>query len=139
MTHVKNLVVDDEKDSRDVIKLQLEQENCQFVEAENGEEAINTLRSENNMNNIHAILCDIRMPKMNGLECIDLINTEAPEIPVVVVTGYPDEELRATVMRKGVKVYLVKPVERQTMVDTFNNLVSYCRWPNESGPMGVFC
>ena len=120
----KILVVDDEEDVRDVIKLQLEGEKYQILEAEDGEMAINILRSGNNMINVGVILCDIRMPKVNGVQCIDYLRKEAPGIPVVVVTGYPDTEMAITLMKKGVKAYLVKPVAKDKLIGTVNKLIS---------------
>lgn len=123
MAKGKILVVDDEEDVRDVIKLHLEPEGYNIIEAEDGEKAISVLRSEDNMINVGVILCDIRMPKVNGIECIDFLKREAPGIPVVVVTGYPDTEMAASLMKKGVKHYLVKPVEKEKLLNTVNNIV----------------
>lgn len=123
MEHGKILIVDDEQDIREVIKLHLEGEGFNILEAESGEEAIATIRAEDNMVNVGLILCDIRMPKVNGVECIDFLRREAPGIPVVVVTGYPDTEMATALLKKGVKDYLVKPVEKQKLVDTVVKLV----------------
>jgi len=119
----KILVVDDEEDVRDVIRLHLEGAGYNILEAENGEDAIKTLRSEDNLVNVGVILCDIRMPKVNGIECIDFLRREAPGIPVVVVTGYPDTEMAANLMKKGVKDYLVKPVEKEKLLGTVKEMI----------------
>ena len=68
------------------------------------------------MMNVGVILCDIRMPKVNGVECIQFIREQAPGIPIVVITGYPDTELASDLMKKGVKDYLVKPVEKEKLL-----------------------
>ena len=120
----KIMVVDDEEDVRETIKLQLEAENYNVIEAENGEEAIKLLRSEDNLMNCGLILCDIRMPKVNGIEYIDYLKEQAPGIPVVVITGYPDTELAVGLMNKGVKDYLVKPVESEKLMKVVNKLVA---------------
>jgi two-component system chemotaxis response regulator CheY len=120
----KILVVDDEPDVRETIRIQLETANYNVLEAENGEEAIKVLRSENNMVNVGVILCDIRMPKVNGLECIQFFRQEAPGIPIVVVTAYPDPEMAANLMAAGVKDYLVKPVEREKLLGVVGELVA---------------
>ena len=108
----KILVVDDENDVRDVIRLQLEQKGFNVLEAVDGQDAINILQSGDNLVNVGLILCDIRMPKVNGVEAIEFLKKEAPGIPIVVITGYPDTELATGLMKKGVKDYLVKPVEK---------------------------
>lgn len=120
----KILVVDDEEDVRETIKLQLEAENYNVIEAENGEEAIKVLKSGDNLTNCGLILCDIRMPKVNGLECIAYFREQAPGIPIVVVTGFPDTEMAVDLMGKGVKDYLVKPVESEKLMKIVNKLVA---------------
>lgn len=120
----KVLVIDDEQDVRDVIRLQLEQHGLNVLEAENGEEAIKILHSENNLVNIGVILCDIRMPKINGIEAIDYLKKNAPGIPVVVITGYPDTELAVGLMKKGVKDYLVKPVEKEKLFQVVDDIIA---------------
>ena len=112
----KILVVDDENDVRDVIRLQLEQKGFNVLEAVDGQNAINILQSGDNLVNVGLILCDIRMPKVNGVEAIEFLKKEAPGIPIVVITGYPDTELATGLLKKGVKDYLVKPVEKDKLM-----------------------
>ncbi len=123
MRRSKILVIDDEEDVRDILQHHLKKENYPVLAAENGEEAIALLRQEHNRENIGLIFCDIRMPKVNGIECIDFLNKVFPEIPVVVLTGYPDMELAESLLNKGVKEYLVKPVERNILIRTTGELV----------------
>ncbi len=120
----KILVVDDEEDVRETIKLQLESENYNVIEAENGEEAIKVLKSGDNLTNCGLILCDIRMPKVNGIEYIDFLKEQAPGIPVVVITGYPDTEMAVGLLKKGVNDYLVKPVESEKLMKIVNKLIA---------------
>lgn len=124
MIRGKVLVIEDEKDVREVMKLQLRSGKYQILEAENGKAAIDILRSEDNMISVGAILCDLRMPVMNGVDCIDYLRKEAPGIPVVVVTGYPDAEMTTNLMKKGVKEYLVKPVAKEKLLGTVDKLVA---------------
>ena len=120
----KIMIVDDEEDVRETLRLQLESGNYNVIEAENGEEAIKLLRSEDNLTNCGLILCDIRMPKINGIEYIEYLKQQAPGIPVVVITGYPDTELAVGLMSKGVKDYLVKPVDSDKLMKVVNKLVA---------------
>ena len=73
MAKGKILVVDDEADVRDVLRLQLEHKGLNVLEAEDGQKAIEILKSGDNMVNIGLILCDIRMPKVNGVEYIEFL------------------------------------------------------------------
>lgn len=116
MAKGKILVVDDEQDVRDVIRLQLEQRGLNVLEAVDGQDAVDIIKSGDNLVNVGLILCDIRMPKVNGVECIEFLKQEAPGIPIVVITGYPDTELATSLMKKGVKDYLVKPVEKEKLM-----------------------
>ena len=124
MASGKILVVDDEADVRDVIKLQLESRGLNVLEAVDGQNAIDILKSGSNMMNVGVILCDIRMPKVNGVECIQFIREQAPGIPIVVITGYPDTELASDLLKKGVKEFLVKPVEKEKLLAVVDGLIS---------------
>jgi two-component system chemotaxis response regulator CheY len=124
MAKGKVIVVDDESDVREVIRLQLEQKGLNVLEAEDGQKAIEILRTGDNLVNVGLILCDIRMPKVNGVECIDYFKREAPSIPIVVITGYPDTELAIGLMKKGVKDYLVKPVEKEKLLAVVDEQIS---------------
>lgn len=124
MSKGKILVVDDEEEIRDVIRLHLEGAGYHIIEAENGEIAIQKLREEDNMVNVGLILCDIRMPKVNGHECTDFLRREAPGIPIIVVTGYPDTEMAVGMLNKGVKEYLVKPVGKEKLLKKVESLIA---------------
>jgi len=120
----KVLIIDDESDVRDVLKFHLSENNYQIIEAENGQEGMDLLKSGDNLSNVGVILCDIRMPKVNGIECIQYIRQEAPGIPIVVVTGFPDTQMAVNLLNEGVKEYLVKPVEKEKLVATVERLVA---------------
>ncbi len=118
------LIVDDEQDARDIYKDRLEKAGYNTLLAENGEEAIKILRSGNNMVNVGLILSDIRMPKVNGIECIEFLKQQAPGIPVVVLTGYPDTDMAANLISRGVKAYLVKPIDKERMLNLVKEIVT---------------
>ncbi len=124
MAKGKILIVDDEQDVRDIFSDRLEKGGYNPIVAENGEEAIALLRSGDNMINVGLIMCDIRMPKVNGIECIAFLKQEAPGIPVVVVTGYPDPDMARDLIARGIKEYLVKPVDNDTMMKMVNRIVA---------------
>ena len=124
MNRSKILVVDDEEEIREIIKLHLGNEKYQIIEAENGDEAIQILDNRDCMANVGLILCDIRMSRMNGIECVDYIKSNAPEIPVVVITGYPDATLAAHLTGKGIEDFLVKPVEKKVLLKTVEKLIA---------------
>ena len=112
----KILIIDDEAEVREVLRLHLESANYNVIEALDGEEAVNMMKSGSNLLQVGLIICDIRMPKVNGIEAIDYLKQNAPSIPVIVVTGYPDSELAVSLLKKGVKDYMVKPIEKAKLL-----------------------
>ena len=77
---------------------------------------IDVIGSDDNPLMVDVILCDLRMPTINGLEAIAFFRRQYPSVPVIVFTGYPDIELAADLLKKGVVDYIVKPVDRNTLV-----------------------
>lgn len=110
------LIVDDEAQIRKPISLNLAKAGYEVVEAEDGEQAIQTLGSDDHPLMVDAILCDIRMPKINGTEAITFFRTQYPGVPVVVLTGYPDLDMAVSLMKQGVLDYLVKPVSKEELL-----------------------
>ncbi len=109
------LVIDDETEVRDVIRLQLGGTRYELLEAEDGEQGIEFLNE--NALTVDVIICDVRMPKINGVEAVKYFHQEYPATPVIVLTGYPDVNLAVEFMKQGAVEYLVKPVEKEQLVD----------------------
>jgi len=123
-THGRILIIEDDPDIRDVLKLQLEQGGHQVIEAKDGEEGIDLMKKGSNLLQVGLIITDIRMPKVNGVEAIDYIKANAPSIPIMVITGYPETELAVSLLQKGVKDYLVKPVEKEVLLSKVSAILS---------------
>ena len=119
----KILIVDDEPESREAIKLYLTGEHYHFIEAENGEEAVKKLESGDNLVNLGLILCDINMPKVDGVQAMQYIRRNAPGIPIVAITGHPDMDTAKKLLHDGVKDYLIKPVNGEKLRTTVKNLI----------------
>jgi two-component system chemotaxis response regulator CheY len=111
----KILVVEDEAEIRKTIRLQLEGTIYEVLEAEDGEQGIQILDNENILE-VVVILCDVRMPKVNGVEAVAYFRENYPSIPIIVLTGYPDTQLAVDFMKVGVVEFLVKPVEKSELV-----------------------
>jgi len=109
------LVVDDESDIRKVVRLTLQKAGYHVLEAENGEKAIETINSGENRLLLDVIICDIRMPKVNGIEAIAYFRQNYPRVPLIVLTGFPDTDMATSLLRQGVVDYLVKPVEGEKL------------------------
>jgi len=117
------LVVDDEAQVRKPISIMLAKDGYEVVEAQDGEEAIEALQSGDNPLMVDTVLCDIRMPNINGKEAIAYFRSQFPGVPIVVMTGYPDVELAVSLMRQGVRDYLIKPVTKEELLDVIRKSV----------------
>ncbi len=110
------LVVDDEPYVRTVVRMILEKAGYDVLEAENGEKAIEAINAGENRLVLDAVICDIRMPHINGVQAIDYFQNAYPHVPVIVLTAYPETEMAVSFMRSGIADYLVKPVEAQKLM-----------------------
>ncbi|HVG02602.1 MAG TPA: response regulator [Nitrospira sp.] len=110
------LLVDDEQSIRKPIRIALLQAGYDVVEAVDGREAIDILSTGDNPLLVDAILCDIRMPRINGIDAICFFRSHYPSIPVIVLTGYPDWNLAVTLMKMGVRDYLMKPISKEELL-----------------------
>ena len=110
------MIVDDEDNVRKVLRLTLAKAGYDVVEAQHGGEGIKTIGSDDNAFMLDVILCDIRMPKINGLEAIAFFQQQYPSVPIIVVTGYPDQKMATDLLSRGVFDYLVKPVEKEKLL-----------------------
>jgi DNA-binding NtrC family response regulator len=111
----KVLIIDDEEDIRKTIRLQLKGTDFEVIEAENGEKGIEFLSTDPLA--VDVIICDIRMPKIDGVEAVAYFRREYPSTPVIVLTGYPDTNLAVQFLKDGVVEYLVKPVEKEKLIE----------------------
>jgi len=109
------LIVDDEPDIRKVVRMTLEKAGYEVLDAEDGEKAIEVINTGENRMMLDVMVCDIRMPKINGIEAIAYFQKEYPRVPLIVLTGFPDTEMATSLLRQGVVDYLVKPVEGERL------------------------
>jgi len=111
---VSILIVDDEPDVPDLFRQRFRREARQGVYvlhfAASGEEALNQLAGEIRPQLI-VILSDINMPGMDGLELLRLVKERRPDLPVMMVTAYGDDERRRRAAEHGAAEFLTKPVD----------------------------
>ena len=115
------LVVEDNEDSRYVMRLALEVLGYRVCEAENGEEAITVADRERP----NAILMDITMPVLDGLKATARIR-ERPgleTIPIIAVTAHQDIDLRAGALASGFTAYVTKPIDFDWLDDLIKGLL----------------
>ena len=115
----KILIVEDEKAIRNVLKKIISAENAsyQISEAENGLEAYEMIQKEN----YDLILCDIKMPKMDGVEFLGKCMELNPETTVVMISGHGDIETAVDCMKKGAFDFISKPPDLNHLMNTLRN------------------
>lgn len=101
------LVIDDELDIREMIKLSLTLQGYQVFTAEGGERGIEIAREHEN--ELDLIITDIKMPGMNGLELLERLNELVPHVGVIVVTGYVSPDAITRCEKLGAEEILRKP------------------------------
>lgn len=108
------LIVDDERDILDLIEYNLKKEGFVVVTAEDGEEGIEKARQVKP----DLVLLDIMMPKMDGLEVIDLMRQDAnlKDIPVIFLTARSDEKTEVKGLDRGADDFLTKPISTTKLV-----------------------
>lgn len=110
------LVVDDEDSIRSLLRMMLTQAGYDVEEADDGGKAVEVLNSGDNPLMLDAIICDIRMPRINGVEAIAYFRAQYSSLPVIVLTGYHDEPLASSLRRQGIVEFLEKPAEREQIL-----------------------
>lgn len=117
------LFVDDEQFVLDGIKRLLREyrDQWQMEFAPNGKEALNIVKEQN----IDVIISDIRMPEMTGLELLEKLQADdnTKQIPVVILTGFPDRNLKYQALELGAVDLLNKPVNKEDLVARIKNVL----------------
>ena len=114
---MKILIIDDEKAICNTLKEILEYEKYEIDIANDGMEGIRKMQSSN----FDLVLCDIKMPKMDGLEVLTKIQEIKPEIPVVMISGHGTIETAVDAIRKGAFDYISKPPDLNRLLVTVRN------------------
>ncbi len=118
------LIVDDEAELRKSMRLVLTKADYQVADAEDGQQAIEAIRSGDNPLAVSAVICDLVMPKVNGMEAIAFFRSQFPGVPILVLTGHPNIENMTELYKQGVVDYLVKPIAPEKLLAAVEKAVS---------------
>jgi len=115
----KILIIEDEAAIRRVlVKILSEESDTYHVEeAEDGLAGIKKIKKED----YDLVLCDIKMPKMDGVEVLEAIKKIKPEIPIVMISGHGDIDTAVNTMRLGAFDYISKPPDLNRLLNTVRN------------------
>ena len=133
MSAIRVLVVDDEKDFASAIVAQLARRGFQASAAFSGPEALESIQADD----YDAVVLDLKMPGMDGLETLQKIRRIAPHLEVIVLTGHGTVAAGIGGMQLGAADFLQKPVHIQTLCTAIEAAVerSGGRQSGETDPM----
>ena len=115
---MKVLIIDDERAIRRALKEILEYENCQVLEAENGKEGLEMIRS----NSLDVIFCDIKMPLVDGMELLEQVQGEGNEVPIVMISGHGTLETAVQAIKIGAFDFIEKPLDLNRILVILRNV-----------------
>lgn len=121
--HGSILVVDDDNAVCNFISTLLNKHGYSVIACESGKEALAKLQD----NKIDAVLTDIIMPVVSGVEILEKIHETNPEIPVILMTGYPDIDTAVDAIKKGVFDFIVKPYKPEQLIHSLEKALKYKR------------
>jgi len=111
------LIIDDEKAIRKTLSEILSYEGYKIDEAGDGEEGLRKF----NEKVFDVVLCDIKMPKMDGLEFLDKAGESNPDVPVIMISGHGTIETAVEAVKKGAYDYIAKPPDLNRLLITIRN------------------
>ena len=110
------LIVEDEEAIRRVLKKVLTEDDNKnkIIEASDGVEAINKIKSEN----LELVICDIKMPKKDGIDVLNFLKTFDDKIPIIMISGHGDLKTAVMAMRKGAFDFIEKPPDLNSLLSS---------------------
>ncbi|MBS1765587.1 MAG: sigma-54-dependent Fis family transcriptional regulator [Bacteroidetes bacterium] len=115
MAHI--LIIDDEKSIRHSLKEILEYESYKVDEAPDGIEGIKMAEKTK----YDLIFCDIKMPKMDGIEVLENLHSKCPEVPMVMISGHGNIDTAVEAIKKGAFDFIAKPLDLNRILITVRN------------------
>ncbi len=102
------LIADDDKTVRDFLQKYLNQKGfAQVISVGSGEEAVKKVETEN----IKLVFLDVKMPGLTGIDVLRQIKKIKKDVGVIMITGYPEEEVTKEAIKEGAYDYIIKPFD----------------------------
>ena len=106
------LIVDDEKNYLTILSAILEEEGFEVLTAQSGQEALEIHKSSD----LDLMLTDMRMPGMDGIELLEAIKNNDPDLPVIMMTAHGTVDKAVEAMQKGAYTYVLKPFDNERLI-----------------------
>ncbi|MDI3521425.1 MAG: two-component system, NtrC family, nitrogen regulation response regulator NtrX [Anaerophaga sp.] len=124
----KILVIDDQKSIRNTLRDILEYEKHEVVLAENGPEGLEHFEADK----FDAVLLDIKMPDMDGMEVLDKMMQSSPDTPVIMISGHGNIDTAVEAIKKGAYDFIEKPLDLNRLLVTIRNGIDKKELVNET-------
>ncbi|RIH66607.1 sigma-54-dependent Fis family transcriptional regulator [Mariniphaga sediminis] len=124
----KILVIDDERSIRNTLKDILEYEKYEVDLAEDGKKGLEMVKHTE----YDIILCDIKMPGLDGIEVLEQLNTQAVDSPVVMISGHGNIDTAVESIKKGAYDFIEKPLDLNRLLITIRNAMDKSTLVNET-------
>lgn len=111
------LIIDDEESIRTTLKDILEYEDYEVDTASNGEEGLKMI----NADEYDVVLCDVKMPKMDGIEILEIAHRQNPEVQFIMVSGHANIDTAVEATRKGAYDFIQKPADLNRLLVSIRN------------------
>ena len=111
------LIIDDEKAIRKTLSEILSFEGYKIDEASDGEEGLKRFKEKS----YDVVLCDIKMPKIDGIEFLQKAGESNPDIPIIMISGHGNIETAVEAVKKGAYDYISKPPDLNRLLITIRN------------------
>ena len=115
------LVADDESSIRWILREILEYEHYAVEEAQDGEDTLTKIRQQH----YDLVLLDIKMPKLDGIEVLEIVALEMPELVVVMISGHDTVETAIEATRHGAFDFIEKPPDLNHLLRTVRNALAH--------------
>jgi len=122
------LIVDDEKSIRKTLREILEYEDFKVDEAADGAEGLSMIQKEN----YDIILCDIKMPKIDGMELLERVMESANDAPIIMISGHGNIETAVEAVKKGAYDFIAKPLDLNRLLVTVRNAMDKSKLVTET-------
>jgi diguanylate cyclase (GGDEF)-like protein len=129
----KILIVDDDPDIRDILKITLSEENYEIIETDNGEDALKLIRTKNP----DLVLLDYKIPKIDGRQVCNLVKEDIllQHLPIIMVTGKGDIDDKVEGIYAGADDYIVKPFEPKELLARVRMVLRRTQRDLEANPL----
>lgn len=122
VAEVKNiLIIDDDPIIIESLLTQLKDHNYKVDYLTESDKALELI----NKYNYDLILTDINMKPINGIKLLEMIRKDQPDLPVIILTGHNDKELRDHAIKSGSNDYLLKPIRKKDLLEAIETVGKY--------------